>query len=410
MPLASPLRRHLAVLTQFLAVCGLGAACASTPPAPGQAGAPGKAPPPVEARVDARAIIADARKISSRDGVEELLEIPVGGTKQWISVRGRERRNPILLMIHGGPASPELPTSWAFQGGWEDFFTVVQWDQRGSGKTYNANDPARIAPTLSLNRITEDAAEVVQYLRRRYGKEKVFVLGHSWGSLVGLGLAHRHPELLFAYVGMGQVISGQENERASYALTLAAAEAAHNEAALQELKAIAPYPEKDGTLPLEKISIERKWSNVFGGLVHGRDDIGHYMNLAELSPDYSAADVAAMDLGSQLSLPHLLPELGRFDYTQVTRFGCPLVIFAGRHDTTTPSQFTARWLTGVSAPSKRLVWFENSAHMMMVEEPGRMLVHLVQDVLPLAASGTAQAPADASPPSPTPPGMGPSSR
>ncbi|NOK19988.1 alpha/beta fold hydrolase [Corallococcus carmarthensis] len=378
MPLPSPLRRCLSVLTRCLAVCGLtlGVACASNPPKP---------------VVDARAIIADARKIATREGVEELLKIPVGGTEQWSSVRGRDRNNPILLMIHGGPASPELPTSWAFQGGWEDFFTVVQWDQRGSGKTYNANDPARIGPTLSLDRITEDAAEVVQYLRGRYGKEKVFVLGHSWGSLVGLGLAHRHPELLFAYVGMGQVISGQENERVGYALTLAAAEAAHNAEALQELKSIAPYPEQDGSLPIQKLGIERKWSNAFGGLVHGRDGIGHYLNLAELSPDYTAKDVEAMDLGSQLSLPHLLPDLARFDFMQVTDFGCPVILFAGRHDTTTPSQVAAGWLQRVSAPSKQLVWFEHSAHMMMVEEPGRVLLHLVQDVLPLAARGPAQA-------------------
>ncbi|GMT97744.1 alpha/beta hydrolase [Corallococcus caeni] len=374
----SPLRLCLAVLARCLAVCGLmlGVACASTPPVPA---------------VDARAIIADARKIVTRDGVEELLKIPVGGTEQWISVRGRDRDNPILLMIHGGPASPELPTSWAFQGGWEDFFTVVQWDQRGSGKTYTANDPARIASTLSLDRITEDAAEVVQYLRSRYGKDKVFVLGHSWGSLVGLGLAHRHPELLFAYVGMGQVISGQENERVSYALTLAAAEAAHHTEALQELKALAPYPEADGSLPLQKIGIERKWSNAFGGLVHGRDGILHYLNLAELSPDYTAQDVAAMDLGSQLSLPRLLPDMARFDFLRVTDFGCPIILFAGRHDTTTPSQVAADWLQRVRAPGRQLVWFEHSAHMMMVEEPGRVLLHLVQDVLPLAARGPAQA-------------------
>ncbi|MBN9686973.1 MULTISPECIES: alpha/beta fold hydrolase [unclassified Corallococcus] len=370
MPFASLSRRHLAVLARCAGVCGLalGSACA-TPSAP---------------QVDARAIIADARKIATKNGVEELLEIPVGGTKQWISVRGRDRNNPLLLMIHGGPASPELPTSWAFQGGWEDFFTVVQWDQRGSGKTYTANDPALIGPTLSLERITEDAAEVVQYLRARYGQEKVFVLGHSWGSLVGLGLAQRHPEWLFAYVGMGQVISGRENERVGYALTLAQAEAAHHTTAVQELKAIAPYPEQDGSLPLAKLGVERKWSNAFGGLVHGRDGILHYLNLAELSPDYGPRDVEAIDLGSQLSLPHLLPDLGRFDYTQVTRFECPVVIFAGRHDTTTPSQVAAEWLQRVSAPGKQLVWFEHSAHMMMVEEPGRVLLHLVQDVLPLA--------------------------
>lgn len=357
----------------------------ATPEARPQTVTEAPAVPAPAARDAARAIIADARKVATRNGVDELLEIPIGGTKQWISVRGRDRANPLLLMIHGGPASPELPTSWAFQGGWEDYFTVVQWDQRGSGKTYNSNDPALIAPTLSLERISEDAVEVVQYLRRRYAKQKVFVLGHSWGSLVGLTLAHRHPELLFAYVGMGQVVSGRENERVSYARTLLAAEAAGNARAVQELKSIAPYPEKDGTVPLAKISIERKWSDAFGGVMHGRDGVGSYLNLAELSPDYSEADLAAFELGSRLSLPRLLPELARFDFTKVTDFRCPLIMFAGRHDTTTPSEVTAAWLANVRAPRTRLIWFENSAHMMMVEEPGRVLVHLVQDVLPMAA-------------------------
>ncbi|MBN9686136.1 MULTISPECIES: alpha/beta fold hydrolase [unclassified Corallococcus] len=190
---------------------------------------------------------------------------------------------------------------------------------------------------------------------------------------------------------MGQVISGQENERVSYALTLAAAEAAHNTEALQKLKSIAPYPEQDGSLPLQKLGIERKWSNAFGGLVHGRDGISHYLNLAELSPEYTARDVAAMDLGSQLSLPNLLPDLARVDYGRVTDFGCPIILFAGRHDTTTPSQVAANWLQQVRSPGKQLVWVEHSAHMMMVEEPGRVLLHLVQDVLPQAARSPAQA-------------------
>jgi pimeloyl-ACP methyl ester carboxylesterase len=380
--------RPSAVVRLALA-CGIPfapALCAAQAAPPSQAGA--LAVPAADAhgaaRVYARAIIADARKIVSTNGVEELLAIPVGGTRQWISVRGRDRSNPILLMIHGGPASPEMPTSWAFQGGWEDYFTVVQWDQRGAGKSYHANAPATIEPTLSLDRITEDAAEVVDYLRHRYGKDRVFVLGHSWGSLVGLGLAHRHPELLYAYIGMGQVINGQENERVSYARTLHAAEAARNAAAIAELKAIAPYPERDGSLPLAKIGIERKWSNALGGLVHGRSSIGHYLNLADLSPEYSDADVAAIDRGSQLSLPRLLPDLGAFDFTHVTRYRCPIIIFAGRFDTTSPAEPTAEWLARVRAPRKRLIWFENSAHMMMVEEPGRVLVHLVQDVLPMA--------------------------
>jgi len=207
-------------------------------------------PQPAFSRDHATAIVGNWRKILSPRGIDERLEIPVGGTQQWISVRGRDSRNPIILMIHGGPASPEMQTSWTWQSDWEDYFTVVQWDQRGSGKSYVANDPATIAPTLSLKQISADAAEVVRYLRGRYGKEKVFVIGHSWGSLVGLTLARQHPEWLYAYIGMGQVISGKDNERVGYQLTLKLAEAQKNAAAVAELKSIAPYPETDGSVPL----------------------------------------------------------------------------------------------------------------------------------------------------------------
>ena len=342
------------------------------------------APAPAFTREHATAIVENWRKIVSPSGVDERLEIPLGGSKQWISVRGRDRRNPIMLMIHGGPASPEMPTSWTWQGGWEEYFTVVQWDQRGSGKSYAANDPAVVGPTLSLARISEDAAELVQYLRQRYAQDKVFVIGHSWGSLVGLTLAHEHPQWLYAYIGMGQVINTKDNERLGYQLTLELAGEQKNAIAVSELKSIAPYPETDGSIPLEKINLERKWSVTFGGLTYGRKGLSYYSDLAELSPDYSLAEVAAIDQGAGLSLPKLLPDLMNFNFSGVTRYGCPIFMFEGRHDLTTPSQVTADWFKRVQAPKKGFVWFENSAHMIEVEEPGRVLVHLVEDVLPLA--------------------------
>jgi proline iminopeptidase len=335
-------------------------------------------------RAEAASIIGEARRIVSPNGVEELLEIPIGGTKQWISVRGRDRGNPVLLMIHGGPASPEMPSSWYFQNGWEDYFTVVQWDQRGSGKSYRSNDPDTIRPTLSAQRMVDDAGEVVQFLRKRYAKDKIFVLGHSWGSLLGISLAQTHPEWLYAYIGSGQMTDGRQNERVAYANTLRAAEAANNPLAIKELKAIAPYPEADGSIPIEKIGTERKWSVVLGGLTYKRSTYDYYENLFKLSPEYTEQDVAAIDQGSALSLGPLLPVLAGFNYSNVTQFKCPILLFEGRHDDTTPSEIAARWLERVKAPAKKFVWFENSSHMVMIEEPGRFLVHLVQDARPYA--------------------------
>ena len=338
-------------------------------------------------RDDARALIAGVQKIVSPNGIDVQQKVAINGTEQWITVRGRSTNNPILLFLHGGPGAPEMPTSWTFENDWTDYFTVVQWDQRGSGKTYLANDPKTIAPTMTVPQMISDAEAMVQYLRATYHKDKIFVIGHSWGSLLGLELAHRHPEWLYAYVGMGQMIDSRESERLGYENTLHAAEAAHDETAIKELRGIAPYPEADGAIPLDKINIERKWSVKFGGLSWRRDSYDYYYDASKLSPDYSDADLAAIGKGSQLSLNGLLKGFTTIDFEQMTDFKCPIIIFNGRHDDTTSAKVAADWFARVHAPVKKLVWFENSAHMIQIEEPGRVFVHLVEDVRPLAGDG-----------------------
>src|SRR5580698_2152938 len=164
--------------------------------------------PQMMSRPDVTSIIAASRKIVSPNGVDELLPLQINGSTQWVSIRGKDRRNPIILFLHGGPGSPTMPADYTFQTPWEDYFTVVQWDQRGTGKTYAANDPAITAATLSMMQMTSDAEEVVRYLMKRYDKKKIFLLGHSWGSALGVQLAQRHPEWFYAYIGVGQVVNG----------------------------------------------------------------------------------------------------------------------------------------------------------------------------------------------------------
>jgi pimeloyl-ACP methyl ester carboxylesterase len=338
-------------------------------------------------RTRAAGYVADITKIVSPNGIDKLEPVEINGTKQWISIRGRDRNNPILLFIHGGPAAPEIPLRWTFQSGWEDYFTVVQWDQRGSGKTYLANDPQKIAPTMTSARMFDDAVALVRYLRTTYHRDKIFVVGHSWGTTLGLSLAKHHPEWLYAYIGMGQIVDMREGERQGYAWTLAAARERGNTEAVKELQAIAPYPEADGSLPLAKIGTERKWNLRFGGLAFGRSSYDVFENAEKLSPEYSDAELAGIDQGSGFTLPKLLPELAKFDYSRETDFSCPIFMFEGRHDTTTPSSVVAAWFEKVRAPAKKFVWFENASHMVHIEEPGRVLVHLVGDALPLAGEG-----------------------
>ncbi|MBS0333725.1 MAG: alpha/beta fold hydrolase [Proteobacteria bacterium] len=333
---------------------------------------------------DPHAILADVGKVVSKNGIDEARAVEIGGIKQWIRVRGRDRNAPILPLIHGGPAAPDLPNSYLFERGWDDYFTVVEWDQRGSGKTYELNDPKAVAPTLHVERMVQDAEEMVAYLRKTYDRKKIFLMGHSWGSLVGLSVAERRPDWLYAYISAGQMLDFVAQESAGYAWVLGQAKADGNATAIKELEAIAPYPEPSGVVPVDKIDVERKWSVHYGGLTHGWSTYDVWENAEKISPDYSETDFQAIDQGSGLSFPSLLPEMAKANLSTIAKLGCPLIVFAGRYDYTTPTGPVRAWYERLQAPSKRWVWFEHSAHMMYLEEPGRALVHLVQDALPLA--------------------------
>lgn len=331
----------------------------------------------------AKSVIEDLQRIVAPSGVQESYKTKIGGVDQWLNVRGQDRDNPMILFVHGGPAAPVTPTMWQFQRPIEEYFTVANWDQRGAGKSYGETDPAKVADTLRIARYVDDAIEVAEHLRQRYGKRKLILMGHSWGTIVGMGAALKRPDLFYAYVGIGQVISTRENERIGFEYALAQAKLHKNGEALKDLESIAPYP---GSAPItrERIIVARKWPQHYGGLSAFRSQSNYYFNGPLLSPDYNAAQVKAIDQGSLLTLGRVLPEFVDVDYSKVTRFPIPVVMFLGRHDYTTPTAPTEAWLKAVEAPVKQAVWFERSAHMVPWEEPGKTLVSLLTHVRPLA--------------------------
>jgi len=347
---------------------------------------------PAFSRQDARDIIAASRKIVSSHGIETMTQIPIDGTQQWISVRGHDSRNPILLFLHGGPASPDMPLSWTFQTPWEDYFTVVQWDQRGAGKTYAANDPEKVAAGMTIEKMTADANEVVEYLRRTYHKQKIFLLGHSWGSALGVRVAQEHPEWFYAYIGVGQVANTRESEAVGYRFAVEQARAHDNQEALRELAALAPYPAPGKPLDLQTISKQRKWLEYYGGLSWGHTSFDYDAETEKLAPEYSDADLKAIDDGSLFSMRYLLGPFTDVDFGKITHFDLPVLFFLGRHDYSVSHEVAARWFATLHAPSKKLVWFEDSAHMVMQEQPGRFLKHLVDDARPYAVKAGDAAP------------------
>jgi pimeloyl-ACP methyl ester carboxylesterase len=329
--------------------------------------------------------IADARRIVTPRGVDDSRIIPINGIRQWITVRGKDRRNPILLLLHGGPGSPEMPYDWTFQTPWEDFFTVAEWDQRGAGKTYALNNPDLVAPTMTLPQMLSDTERVIEYLRQTYAKQKIILVGHSWGTVLGVMIAQKHPEWLYAYVGVGQWVNTLKSEREGYAFVLSEAKAHNNAEAVRNLEALAPYPGDPATFTLDKVNAQRKWLSYYGGLAWGRQDFKWDVEAWKLSPDYTEKELTAVDAGTGYSISHLLPMLMDIDFDLTTVFRCPVFVIVGEHDYATSHTVAEAWFQQVKAPQKRLIRFNDASHMVMQEQPGRFLQHLVDDVRPLAA-------------------------
>lgn len=337
----------------------------------------------------AREIVADLGRIVAPGGVQEEYAVEIGGIRQWVNVRGQDRDNPMVLFVHGGPASPIIPTLWQFQRPLEEYFTVVNYDQRGAGKTLVLNPQEAVADTLHVQRYVDDAIALAEHLRTRYHKRKLVLMAHSWGTVVAMHAALQRPDLFHAYVGIGQVINVRTNEQVSFDYGLRMAREKGNVDAVREMESIAPYP---GNQPItrERIIIARKWPQFYGGLTAYREDSKYYYQGARLSPDYDDAARCAINAGSVFSLGRLLDEFLQVDFTGVERFPIPVVMFMGRHDYTTPSEPTAAWLTKVQAPYKHGVWFEHSAHMIPWEEPGKTLVSLLDHVRPRAVDAPAE--------------------
>jgi pimeloyl-ACP methyl ester carboxylesterase len=366
-----PMRNTVSVLVMVAALCAPHASRAQD------------ACPDRSAYAPAREIIGDLGRIVAPTGVQDAYAVEIGGIRQWVNVRGQDRDNPMVLFVHGGPASPVIPTLWQFQRPLEEYFTVANYDQRGAGKTLALNPQEAVADTLHVQRYVDDAIALAEHLRTRYHKRKLVLMGHSWGTVVAMHAALQRPDLFYAYVGIGQVINVRTNEQVSFDYGLRTARARGNTDAVHEMESIAPYP-GDTPITRERIVIARKWPQFYGGLTAYRDESKYFFQGPRLSPDYDDAARCAINAGSVLTLGRLLDEFLRVDFTGVKEFPIPVVMFMGRHDYTTPSEPTAAWLAKVRAPYKQGVWFERSAHMIPWEEPGRTLVSLLEQVRPLA--------------------------
>jgi proline iminopeptidase len=330
--------------------------------------------------------VAEGRGIRTANGIDSLERVRIGGIDQWIEVRGQDVNNPILLFIHGGPGIAFIPMSGAFQDPWEKSFTVVQWDQRGAGKTYASNDLDLQRKTMNVPQMEQDTLDVANYLRTRFRREKISVVGHSWGSILGLWLAHEHPELIYAYVGTGQVVNMPENEAVAYNDALQEARTRHNEQAIKDLESIAPYPPPNPDSA--KMATARNWER---DLLAQSPDAAGFLDIKRIitgivsTPEYSLADDLGFFRGQMLSLNTFLPEVMKIDLNTLgPDFHVPVFFFEGRYDPYCRPSLVVDYTKTISAPQKEVIWFENSGHFPFFEEKQQFKDKLVQRVLPLA--------------------------
>jgi proline iminopeptidase len=263
---------------------------------------------------------------------------------------------------------------------------VVQWDQRGAGKTYASNDRELQRRTMNIPQMEQDTLEVVNYLRARFNREKIFIVGHSWGSILGLWMAHQHPKLVYAYVGVGQFVNFEQNEKVAYQDAMEQARKTHNEQAIKELESIVPYPTPDTNQ--EKEQVARNWEGrLLGPPPNGVTFTNGGRILTDLvsAPEYSLADDYGFLRGMSLSLAAFFPQVTRVDLTKLgLEFRAPMFFFEGKYDQYCPSSLIWDYSQTIKAPQTEFVWFNNSGHFPFFEEQQKFADELFQRVLPLA--------------------------
>lgn len=331
--------------------------------------------------------------VKNKNGIEELRAIDIGGVKQWIHIRGRRKENPVLFVIHGGPGAPFIGMMDAIQRPWEDFFTVVQWDQRQTGKSYYPSSDE--AEPLTIERFIEDAIELTRYLLGYLSKERVTLLAHSWGTVLGMHLVKRHPEWIFAYIGVGQVVNWIDNEKELFSRLESHALRMDDNKLLRQLQSISPYPDPKRLAEsfIENTLFLRTELNRLAGetLLHNWswDDGMRIFNFSKtISPHLTNADLGNIFFGESIALlrsPSVLTqEFMEIDLVEDvgTSFEVPIFLFTGIHDWHTSWQLSDKWFKSISAPYKELIHFNDSSHFPIFEEPGHFLVSLVNKVLP----------------------------
>lgn len=295
---------------------------------------------------------------ASRKIAEESF-VRIGGIDQWVTIKGDDRDNPVVLFLHGGPGDALSPFADSMFHGWEKDFTLVQWDQRGAGRTYGKNGPS-IEPTMTVERMVDDGIEVTRFLVAHLHKKKILLVGGSWGSILGISMVHARPDLFYVYVGDAQMVNWRRNVAASYARVLELARAAGDQVAIETLTAIGPPPWKS----LSTWPRFRKWQVAYQKkratapppeLKRSAPyDTPEELAQAAAADDFSFIHFVGMTMDGPIT--HVdLPALG-------TDFAVPIIFVQGEEDLVALPGLASAYLDGIRAPRKEFHLVPGTGH------------------------------------------------
>jgi pimeloyl-ACP methyl ester carboxylesterase len=324
--------------------------------------------------------ITDAAGNTVPASIASLETVDLNGVEQWILIRGRDVSNPVLLFLHGGPGATNMVWRELFvTRELEENFIVVLWDQRGAGKSYS---PELSEDDMQVGNFIEDTVALTRYLQGRFGKGKIFLLGHSWGSALGFLTMIKHPEyeeMYHAYIAAGEAASWNKRQTMSFEWTLDQARKNNHKKAIRALEKLEPFDPTDRN----HIEVKNRWLGQMGGEYHDAELIQKYMaHLNEaLGPEYTKADAKNWMKGIEWSEKTMSRQIleSRYDlFEDLPEIDIPVYFFVGRYDYQTPGPLTAEYYAAVRAPAKELIWFEESAHYTIFAEPDKMTRELIR--------------------------------
>jgi pimeloyl-ACP methyl ester carboxylesterase len=314
--------------------------------------------------------------------ISEKIHVNINGVEQGMFIKSKDATNPVLLFIHGGPGMPEYWLTQRYPTGLEEYFTVVWWEQRGAGLSYSAD----IHPeTMTAEQFVDDAIEVTNYLRKRFDKEKIYMMAHSWGSYIGIQAASREPDLYYAYIGVGQISYQIQSEQLAYAYALEYYKENDNQNMLRKLEAAPPTR----TVPLPAAYDALRDAYMHGAGIGTTRDMKSVVTGIFLPSwqfrEYTLGEKVNLWRGkffSRSSSFSLWDKMQITDLTQqVTELQIPTYFLHGVYDYTCAYPLAKDYFEKLKAPVKGFYMFENSAHSPMFEEPEKTLKILLEDVL-----------------------------